>query len=198
MHQYEGGDHIILIGEVLDFDQRDELPLLFHGGQYAETRPKLSGEPDQGVDVNEGRFTDDFLLYLISRAHFQSSRPTRLKLQELGLSQSEYMALAVLSMNAPATAPEIAARLDHTGFVPDPEMLDAMVERDLLTGQDDGYSPASKGRNFLVEILAVAKAAEDDLLDHFTASQIADTKTVLKKIIELTGTDVPTLWQADD
>jgi len=195
MHQYEGGDHIILIGEVIDFDQRDELPLLFHGGQYAETRPKFMGESVQGVDVNEGRFTDDFLLYLISRAHFQSSRPTRLKLDELGLSQSEYMALAVLSMNAPASAAEIAARLDHTGFVADPEMLDAMAERGLLSRDADGYSPAPTGRTFLVEILAVAKAGEDDLVDHFTAAEIADTKRVLKKIIDLTGTDVPQLWQ---
>ena len=35
-HQYDGGDHIIMVGEVVAFEARDEAPLLFHGGQYAE------------------------------------------------------------------------------------------------------------------------------------------------------------------
>lgn len=35
-HQYDGGDHIIMVGEVVAFEARDKAPLLFHGGQYAE------------------------------------------------------------------------------------------------------------------------------------------------------------------
>jgi 3-hydroxy-9,10-secoandrosta-1,3,5(10)-triene-9,17-dione monooxygenase reductase component len=33
--EYEGGDHIILVGEVIAFDRTDAMPLLFHGGGYA-------------------------------------------------------------------------------------------------------------------------------------------------------------------
>jgi 3-hydroxy-9,10-secoandrosta-1,3,5(10)-triene-9,17-dione monooxygenase reductase component len=29
------GDHIVFVGEVLDYDTSDERPLVFHGGQYA-------------------------------------------------------------------------------------------------------------------------------------------------------------------
>ena len=32
--EYEGGDHIILLGEVIEFDRTDAMPLLFHGGGY--------------------------------------------------------------------------------------------------------------------------------------------------------------------
>lgn len=35
LHQYEGGDHIIFVGEVVDFDQQDGKPLVFHQGAYA-------------------------------------------------------------------------------------------------------------------------------------------------------------------
>lgn len=35
-NQYEGGDHIILIGKVINFDNRGGKPLLFHAGGYAE------------------------------------------------------------------------------------------------------------------------------------------------------------------
>lgn len=31
---YDGGDHVILVGRVLDFDRSDRLPLVFHSGQY--------------------------------------------------------------------------------------------------------------------------------------------------------------------
>jgi len=33
--EYEGGDHIILVGEVVAFDRTDKMPLLFHDGGYA-------------------------------------------------------------------------------------------------------------------------------------------------------------------
>ncbi len=37
-HRYDGGDHIILVGRVLDFEYRDSLPLLFHRGEYKSLR----------------------------------------------------------------------------------------------------------------------------------------------------------------
>ncbi|GLP96411.1 flavin reductase family protein [Paraferrimonas sedimenticola] len=36
VHQYEGGDHVIMVGQVLAFDTTDENPLIFHGGQYRQ------------------------------------------------------------------------------------------------------------------------------------------------------------------
>ena len=33
-HRYEGGDHIILVGRVLDMDHKPEDPLVFHAGKY--------------------------------------------------------------------------------------------------------------------------------------------------------------------
>ena len=33
-HQYEGGDHVIFVGEVVDFQHSVTPPLVFHGGAY--------------------------------------------------------------------------------------------------------------------------------------------------------------------
>ena len=33
-HQYDGGDHTILVGRVEEFDRKDAEPLLFHNGCY--------------------------------------------------------------------------------------------------------------------------------------------------------------------
>nr|WP_180206924.1 flavin reductase family protein [Pseudomonas sp. SbOxS1]NYU07248.1 flavin reductase family protein [Pseudomonas sp. SbOxS1] len=38
-YQYEGGDHIILVGEVLAFDRFDKAPLVFHSGGYRRLLP---------------------------------------------------------------------------------------------------------------------------------------------------------------
>ena len=32
--EYEGGDHAIFLGEVIDFDRREAEPLIYHGGRY--------------------------------------------------------------------------------------------------------------------------------------------------------------------
>ncbi len=47
-HQYDGGDHVIMVGEVTAFEARDEAPLLFHDGQYAERRMQPAELVDDG------------------------------------------------------------------------------------------------------------------------------------------------------
>ena len=36
VHQYDGGDHLILVGEVLRFDRTTEQPLLYFSGKYSQ------------------------------------------------------------------------------------------------------------------------------------------------------------------
>jgi 3-hydroxy-9,10-secoandrosta-1,3,5(10)-triene-9,17-dione monooxygenase reductase component len=194
-HQYEGGDHIILVGEVVSFDARDEAPLLFHAGRYVERRPRPAGETGQSVDIEHGQFSDDFLFYLLSRAHFQTSLPTRRKLAESGLGMEEYMTLAMLSMEAPLSADAVAERLSHTGHAPDGSLLADMAAKGLVSDDGKGYDLAEDGRKLFVETLAFGKALEADLADHFSEGEIAETKRVLRRIIELTGDDVPINWR---
>lgn len=195
VHQYEGGDHIIFVGEVVAYDHRDQAPLLFHGGRYAETRPKPSAEILPGVELDQGRFTDDFFLYLLSRSHFQTSRPTWEKLAELGLDRVEYFTISAAAIGGPVTLDHLQSTLRHTGYEPDQAKLDAMVASGLLIEQDGAYGPSELARDHFLETLSVAKAYEDDLLEHFSASEIAEGKRILKKVIELTGDNISALWQ---
>jgi flavin reductase (DIM6/NTAB) family NADH-FMN oxidoreductase RutF/DNA-binding MarR family transcriptional regulator len=194
-HQYEGGDHVILVGEVIDFEAREEAPLLFHGGSYAERRPRPRGETEESVDTEHGRFSDDFLFYLISRAHFQTSQPTREKLEQLGSSMEEYLTLAVLSMEALLGQHELGTRLAHTGHAPSKRLLDLMTRKKLLVETEERYDLADAGRELFVETLAFGKALEADLANHFTPAELAETKRVLRRIVELTGESVPIGWR---
>ena len=40
--EYDGGDHAIFVGEVIDHDQRDAEPLVYHGGQYGQMLPVMA------------------------------------------------------------------------------------------------------------------------------------------------------------
>ncbi len=33
-HRYEGGDHLILVGQVLEYEMQSQAPLIFHAGDY--------------------------------------------------------------------------------------------------------------------------------------------------------------------
>lgn len=41
---HDGGDHLIFIGEVIDFDYRGRDPLVFHRGRYVEAGPPPPSE----------------------------------------------------------------------------------------------------------------------------------------------------------
>ena len=42
--EYEGGDHAIFLGEVVDFDRREADPLIYHGGRYGRVMRAPNGE----------------------------------------------------------------------------------------------------------------------------------------------------------
>src|SRR6202034_947981 len=108
---YEGGDHVIFVGEVLKFDRRDVAPLVFHGGKYAlaarKTEPAvLSGTSPRDSDISYG---EDFLGYLLWRAaqHFQSRVMVHLQAQDL--DPDTFMILAMLLHRAPRSPKQLAA-----------------------------------------------------------------------------------------
>ena len=194
--QYEGGDHIIFVGEVIDFNRADLPPLLFHSGRYADKKVKLEEEAikDPGVNLADGTFTENFLLYLISRAHFQTSNPVRDAARNIGLSETEYFCISILTMNGELLEEEVISRLEHTGHIPDADIFDRLERKALILREDQKVSISEQGRNISVEFLSLAKSLDEQIKKHFTPEELAGAITFLKKVIELTGSDIPELW----
>ena len=192
---YEGGDHVIIVGEVMDFEARDESPLLFHGGSYAERRQRPGGNHSETVNIEAGSFSDGFLFYLLARAYYQTSKPIRDMLQARGSSMTEYLTMALLSMEAPLAAIEIEKRLAHTGHAPSTVAVQQMIDKDLIIENKASFQLSANGREQFVETLAYGKSFEDTLADHLTTGEIADTKQMLRLIIDLSGKDVPISWR---
>jgi len=194
--QYEGGDHIIFVGEVIDYQTHDFPVLVFHGGRYAEAKQKTApAEPHElGIDLNRSRFSDDFLLYLLSRAHFQTSYPTRKACYDIGMSEPEYFCLSLISMSGALSKDEIVYRLEHTGHHPDDEIFARLARKGWVENDNTKIQISDSGRETFIKLLAHSKALEEQLLKHFTDDELASASAFLKKLIDITGSEIPELW----
>lgn len=195
-YQYEGGDHVIFVGKVVEYETHDLPVLVFHAGNYADAKakPKNPISSRTGVDIEKGQYTDDFLLYLISRAHFQSSYPTRKSCQRMGISEPEYFCLSLLSLSGELSESEMVTKLEHTGHHPDAEIFARLLRKGWITRETDKVKINKSGQELFIKLLAQSKAVEEQVAKHFTDEEIHGAKAFLKKLIAVTGTDIPELW----
>lgn len=184
--QYEGGDHIIFVGEVTEHQTHDFPVLVFQGGRYADAKVKtMPTEPSSpAVDMQSGQFTNDFLLYLISRAHFQSSYPTRKAFSKLGMSEPEYFCLSLLALNGGLPSDEIVSRLEHTGHHPDAEIFARLRRKSWIEGKDDNIELSESGRETFIGLLAHSKALKEQLLKHFTDEELIGAQSSCKSSLK--------------
>ncbi|MBD60190.1 MAG: nitrilotriacetate monooxygenase [Citromicrobium sp.] len=56
--EYEGGDHAIFLGEVIDFERTPAEPLIYHGGRYG----RVMREGEQPGDADKARLVADGLI----------------------------------------------------------------------------------------------------------------------------------------
>lgn len=199
-HMYEGGDHLIFVGEVLDFERHDEPPLVFQGGRYALARSKAGGEkPGAAVDVTHGTFTENFFLYLISRAHFQATYALRKEWERARIGEDEYLALTMLGLAGPLPLQALQARLEHTGHMPNYATVAGLIDKGYVTETADGtrFSITVKGRELYLSLLARSKALEEELLSGFSGAEVADVINFLQRFIKRSDPGIPDFWQTD-
>ena len=196
-YQYEGGDHIIFVGEVVHFDSEDESPLVFHGGQYALAKSHSSMQDAiETVDLASGTFNEQFFLYLLSRAHYQATYALQSELHRAGLSRDEYLVLTLLGMGGPLSFQELHERMEHTGHLPTDAMMQSLQNRSLVAIAMDGakFALTVKGREIYVSQLVRSKALEEELLSEFAPSEIADMRNFLLRFVKKSDPGVPELW----
>ncbi|HQR04390.1 MAG: flavin reductase [Proteobacteria bacterium] len=194
--QYDGGDHIIFVGEVLDFDRSERPPLLYHAGKYALAAQKGGIAEPRGARL-AGSFSEDYLGYLLGRAHYQFYAPVHAQVVTHGLTDDEYFVLSVLTIRNELTASDLSRQV---GFGPyaDQAMLDRMAANGLLNEEDGHYSLTPKGRDITLHIMAAAKAREMEVLGGFGEADAIALKTLLLRLVKATLADYEDLWPSAD
>ncbi|WP_432473553.1 flavin reductase [Amphritea sp. HPY] len=187
---YEGGDHLILVGEVLDYRYNDDAePLVFARGSYAVSaqHPEMvkSSAP---CTANEDDFVGDYLLYLLRESYQLFSADLYPKLMhECGVTPEEWRILARM-----ISCPAIKIS-DLVGMVMQPEAAlretaDFMTDKGLVEYQDKNtLSVTDKGAQVAAQMKKLAQSEETALLNQLTSEQSAQLKDSLKTLIEKLG-----------
>lgn len=197
--QYEGGDHVIFVGEVLAFDHSERAPLAFQSGQYALATRKPRDELRLGsTPPPECSYTEDLLGYLLGRSHYQLLHALRSQLNAQQLDEHAFYVLSVLCIRDNLTLDELNAFVSYTGKSVQPSTLLFLERQGLIACENKAgliyYVITAAGRETSLEEIALAKAVEQDLVARLGTSDIQALKGLLKRLIASTDCGLPDLW----
>lgn len=198
---YDGGDHVIFVGEVLAYDHSNRPPLVFQSGQYALAARKPREELRLGATPPpECSYTEDLLGYLLGRAHYQMLYALRQLLSTQALDERSFFILSVLSIQDRLTLDELNAFIAYTGMLASAESMAALESQQLVALEtDDGetrYALTADGREASLRQIALAKAVEEDIAAKLGTGDTMALKLLLKRLISTSDPGMPDLWSA--
>lgn len=188
---YEGGDHLILVGEVLAFAASGQPALVFYRGQYSISEPHPQLRRAAGSHT-PGGFVEDYLDYLLSQAAATLQAGLHAVLQGAGLEHFEWRVLVTLGDHDQGLG---AGELSLIDLIPS-TTLDALLVRlcardwVAVTRAPDGthrYQLSAAGHATLVPIQAAATALEADALGCFEHGEARQLKDMLKRLVANAG-----------
>ncbi len=192
-YQYEGGDHIILVGEVLEFDRFDKAPLVFHSGGYWRLVPPAPRGQESVI------YGENWLGFLLGRAYYQLQLPIRQQLKTMGMHDIDFELLGILSFSEGRTLDELRQLFEFIGKELAQKHLDIWLQKGLLTvRQQDQVFFTESGRQLAIQWLAFAKAAEMSALEALSYDEAQQLKLLISRVIQQTGAELPAHWRKEN
>ena len=183
--RYEGGDHMILVGEVVRLVAQPHEPLLFHSGVLRRIEPSRRRPPELAANS----FAENYLAYLLARASRAVSGEFHESLKRWGLTVPEWRVLACLADAEGLAVTELAAM----SIMKQPrltKLLDRMEALGLVQRRPDARDrrrvrihPTPEGRARVAPVLEAAIAHEAGILAPFSEDERALIKHALDLLI---------------
>ena len=198
--QYEGGDHVIFVGEVLAFDHSERAPLAFQSGQYALATRKPRSELRLATTPPppECSYTEDLLGYLLGRAHYQLLNALRLLLNNQQLDEQAFFILSVLCIRDNLSLEEINTFVNYTGHEVTLASMRFLERQNLLAIEGEPghqrFVLTANGREASLQQLALAKVVEEELAAKLGPADAQALKVLLKRLIVVSDPGLPDLW----
>lgn len=199
VHQYEGGDHIIFVGEVIDLVHTEVPPLAFQAGKYALASRKASEKPL--IPSAGSEFTEDFLGYLLWRAYFQFHTEMRKQALISEFSDQEFLLLNTLFHNNWRSAEGLFRGMFHDSNRGEAaRALSSLLDRGLIekrTGEkgQELYGVNKAGKEKALRLLTAAKSTESAFLQKLGLWESVALKNFLKGFIIETDPGLPHPWE---
>lgn len=177
-YQYEGGDHIIFVGEVSVFNHWQKLPLLFHGGKYGQIqkREEVRSDDDEAVP-------DDSLGLLLRLSYRKLIEPLLDELEQRGLVASQHHFLGHMARSGEKNLNQILKTLAATSAVPSKSEVDDLVSRGYIQLEGDEVCFTPEGFKLRIELAARYKAIESDALNSLGYTSAQSLKVLLGQLI---------------
>ncbi len=181
----EGGDHWIIIGRVVTFDDFGRSPLLYHQGAYSMVLPHTQMNKSSSDQVPssafQGRLSHN-LYYLMTQAvrSYQANyQPRQLS---TGFRASEARMLMVLEHDSCLGKCELQREV----AMPMREIelaVDILNRKGLVEDNEEGYRLTTKGIGQAEMLWRIAQEQQEKVFSEFSNEQIENFKSVLKAVI---------------
>lgn len=177
--QYDGGDHVILVGEIVEFEHSDHPPLVFHGGRYGAITAKVpSGAAEDANDAGA-------LMELVGRVYHGLFINARQEFARRGLSEESFFVLRILGRSEPLAFDAVAQILSSAGRRLTSDVTQDLQQRGLIaSAAADQLAITNEGRRVLVELTAVRLSSEQAALANLDRSEIAVIKDLLRRLAQ--------------
>ena len=196
-YRYDGGDHIIMVGEVMHFEHSDIAPLVYQRGNYAiATRKELADEAEALIKATTASdsFDENSMSYLLGSAYFHLYGKLREFGALQGLNDAEFFVLNTLAARNGRSLAELNRLFVYAGHTPLINVLDDMTARGLLQVVVDQGERNERGLFYLTaigqtlaqEIANAGKQTELALLGSLGAVDTIALRTLLRRFITLT------------
>lgn len=199
-HYYEGGDHLIFVGEVLAFGVSDLPALLYEGGKYKVTGPystlpkavpRVSGFEPPLVESPHPLKED--LSYLLAKASKWVSGGLSDDLKRHGLSVTDWRILSCLLRHQETTVGQLA----EVALAPQPTVtkaVDRLCNRELVQRDTDtkdrrraSVSLTKQGRSLAQQLSVAANDYETARLSACNSKDVAALRSTLAGVISQFG-----------
>jgi 3-hydroxy-9,10-secoandrosta-1,3,5(10)-triene-9,17-dione monooxygenase reductase component len=200
--RHDGGDHVIFVGEVAEFEHQPITPLVYQLGKYAVAARKLNDITLRRADSHrlDLGFDEDFLGYLLARAHFQFfARMRELMIRE-GLEDVHLFILSGLSAKETRSVAELDRIMRPARQEITPAALEVLQSRGLVDVDGKGvnriFRLTDAGHRFTIKLITESKNIESEVLDRVGYWNASALKNLLKQFIVETDIGVPHPWES--
>lgn len=204
--QYEGGDHLIFVGEVESFEQSASAPLVFHSGRYAHATPREAKASDPRHAYLAGSFDENFLGYLLGRSHYRFYSQMQPHLQHARLSDEEFYLLSTLTLKQTMSAVDLDTAMSGILNTSSAAAIQSLISRGLARpdhmDQDDEQTPllayklTDEGRKLALQLISAGKVIESQVNERLGTEDSAVLKGLLIRLLDAIDPDATVLWSA--
>jgi 3-hydroxy-9,10-secoandrosta-1,3,5(10)-triene-9,17-dione monooxygenase reductase component len=179
-YRHEGGDHIIIVGVVDDFDHDGLAPLAFHGGRYGMFIRNEPPAPDAGgAAAGATRLLTD----LLAAAGDGLMRRIEADIAAFGLAPPEFELLRLLNAGS-RSLEELEEMAGPAGETATVVLVGDLAGRGLVSPPANGtVAIAAAGQDAVSAVIAQIEKTEFAALEGLTAHEVALLRRFLARLV---------------